>query len=81
MKNKILIFGFFLSLFFCRVYGKDVSFPPPKKKILIFTSNIGAGHKSPTEAVKNALGDKYEIQTVNFIEEIAANWLLIYHNL
>ncbi|MFA5250927.1 MAG: hypothetical protein WC371_05920 [Parachlamydiales bacterium] len=64
-----------LAFFLCCSFfipAFDLPKAPLRPKVLVFTSNIGGGHKSPTEAIAAALKDQYEIETVNFSEKIAA---------
>jgi processive 1,2-diacylglycerol beta-glucosyltransferase len=41
-----------------------------KKRVIVFTSNIGGGHKSPTDAIYKALHKSYDVKVVNFAKEI-----------
>ncbi len=45
---------------------------PIKKKILVFFSEGGGGHKSGFKALEEYLGDIYEIQGVNILRDILA---------
>lgn len=68
MKKILLVLLVFCS--FNRLFAEPSQKENKKPKILIFTSSIGGGHKSPTEAVTSALQDKYDIEVANFSEQI-----------
>ena len=68
IKKILLVLLVFTS--FNGLFAETLKKDNKRQKILIFTSSIGGGHKSPTEAVTLALQNQYEIEIVNFSEQI-----------
>ncbi len=68
MKKYLLFFTIVFSILFffsCTSTLKKQT----KKKILIFTSDIGGGHRSPTQTLCDTLGNTYDIEVVDYMKE------------
>ena len=68
IKKILLVLLVFTS--FSGLFAETLKKDSKRQKILIFTSSIGGGHKSPTEAATLALQNQYEIEIANFSEQI-----------
>ncbi|HEV2917448.1 MAG TPA: glycosyltransferase [Candidatus Babeliales bacterium] len=86
MKKRIIIIASLILIVFCFIYKKRSNKPhntyehmapyarqwqnKDKKKIIIFTGKGGQGHLSAAQALREYVGDAYEIETICPIEDI-----------
>jgi UDP-N-acetylglucosamine:LPS N-acetylglucosamine transferase len=68
MKKYLLLFTTIFSIVFFFSCTSNLK-KQTKKKVLIFTSDIGGGHRSPTQTLCDTLGNDYDIEVVDYMKE------------